>query len=1353
LPELEIQYADFALWQRQYLSGEVLAQKLEYWVDRLQGAPELLQLPTDRPRPSVQTYQGATHSLSLSAELTQQLQALSRQTGSTLFMTLMAAFATLLYRYSGESDVVIGSPIANRNRSEIEPMIGFFVNTLVLRTRLEDNPRFEQLLTQVRENTLTAYEHQDLPFEQIVDALQTQRSMSHSPLFQVMFVLQNTPLGEIELPSVKLSELNTDRTIAKFDLTLSMSESLMGLECEWEYNTDLFDKSTIERMASHFENLLSAIVANPQQTVSELPLLSESERQQLLFDWNDTQTDYPQDKCIHQLFEEQVAKTPDAIAVVFEQQELTYQQLNHRANQLAHYLQTLGVRPEVLVGICVERSLEMVVGLLGILKVGGAYVPLDPSYPTERLSYMVSDAGIEVLLTQQNLLSTLPSHVDQVVCLDTDGGVIESHSPENLVSSVSADNLAYVIYTSGSTGQPKGVCVAHQGLLNLVVWHQITFGITPSDITAQLAGIAFDAAVWELWPYLSAGANISMLKTETILQPKALQDWLISQQITITFIPTPLLEIFLSLEWPPSITLRSILTGGDQLHQYPLTSLPFSVINNYGPTENTVVTTSGLIVAPELANSLPSIGRPIANTQVYILDPQLQPVPIGVAGELHIGGDGLARGYLNRPELTQAKFIPNPFSPDRSARLYKTGDLARYRPDGNIEFLGRIDHQVKIRGFRIELGEIEAVLSSHPQIQQTVAIATTDTAGNQRLVAYVVSEEEELSTQQLREFLQQKLPAYMVPSAFIILDTLPLTPNGKVDRKALPTPDGEIERTQEYVAPRTEIEQILTTVWQELLLQERVSIHDNFFEIGGDSILSIQVVSRAKTAGVQITPTQIFQHQTIATLARVANTTQMVNARQGLVTGSAPLTPIQHWFWTHNSIEPHHYNQSVLLQTPPGLSSEFIATACQKLLEHHDALRLRFPTSATEHQQINHGLDETVPFAIVDLSTTPIPEQPQALEQIATDIQASLNLSTGPIMQIVMFDLGHQREGRLLMVIHHLAVDGVSWRILLSDLETIYQQLTTQQPIQLSPKTTAFIDWAEKLHHYAQSEQLKLELDYWLNQPWEQATPIPLDLTSQTADNTIGSTDSVKVTLNATATHQLLGSVHEAYNTQINDLLLTGLAMTLAQWTGNNTVIIDLEGHGREELFSDVDLSRTVGWFTSLFPVLLQLPSSTPPATAIKSIKEQLRTIPQRGIGYGILRYLCADEEVKQQLQRIPAPEISFNYLGQFDQIQAETGWKFAPESTGQEQSSQHNREHRLHLSCLVVEGELQISWTYSSQVHHRSTIEDLAQSYLENLTVLIEHCQSEDACGYTPSDFPEAQLKQSELDELLKLL
>ncbi|RAM49067.1 MAG: hypothetical protein C6Y22_24450 [Hapalosiphonaceae cyanobacterium JJU2] len=558
---------------------------------------------------------------------------------------------------------------------------------------------------------------------------------------------------------------------------------------------------------------------------------------------------------------------------------------------------------------------------------------------------------------------------------------------------------------------------------------------------------------------------------------------------------------------------------------------------------------------------------------------------------------------------------------------------------------------------------------------------------------------------------------------------------------------------QEYVAPQTEFEQILTTIWQELLLCERVSIYDNFFEIGGDSILSIQMVSRAKTAGVHITPKQVFQHQTIAELATVANMAKTVGARQGIVTGVAPLTPIQQWFWEQNFATAHHYNQSILLQVPPTLNKEFITIAFSTLLQHHDALRLRFPTTETEHKQINQGLEESIPFSIVDLSKTLIAEQPQFIEKIATEIQSSLNLSSGPILQMVMFDLGYEQNGRLLIVIHHLIVDGVSWRILLSDLATIYQQLINQQPLQLEAKTTAFIDWAEKINHYAQSEALKSELGYWLNLPWKQTTLLPLDHTNLATDNTVGSANTVSMTLSAAETHQLLGPVHEPYNTQINDLLLTALGLTVASWTGNSTVLIDLEGHGREELFEDVDLSRTVGWFTTQFPVLLQLPNLTQSAATIKSVKEQLRAIPQRGIGYGILRYLCADTEVKEQLQELSSPEISFNYLGQFDQVQSDTDWNVAPESQGTNQSLECIRTHRLDVSCLVITGQLRISWTYSRNSHQHDTVEHLAESYLRNLRALIEHCLSEDAFGYTPSDFPEAELSQSELDEFLKLL
>ncbi|WDD36886.1 amino acid adenylation domain-containing protein (plasmid) [Nostoc sp. UHCC 0926] len=1362
LAPLPIQYADFAIWQRDWLQGDVLQSQLIYWQQQLANAPALLSLPTDRTRPAVQTFAGAYQQFALSIELTDRLVKLSQEQGCTLFMTLLAAYDILLYRYTGQEDILVGSPIANRNRNEIEGLIGFFVNTLVMRTDLADNPSFSELLSRVREVALSAYAHQDLPFEMLVEALQPERDLSYTPLFQVMFVLQNAPMSALELTGLTVTPLMTEATTAKFDLTLSMQNTTTGLVGVWEYNTDLFDASTIARMTGHFMTLLESIITNSQQQISQLPLLTASEQQQLLVDWNNTQVDYSFDKSIHQLFEEQVQRTPDAVAVVFEDQQLTYQQLNCRANQLAHYLQSLGVKPDVLVGLCVERSLSMVVGLLGILKAGGAYVPLDPDYPQERLSFMLEDAQIPVLLTQQQLLEKLPQHQAQIVCLDTDWQFISQLSQDNVSAGVQATNLAYVIYTSGSTGRPKGVMIPHGAIANHCCIIQEAYKLVESDRVLQFASINFDASLEQIFPTLIAGATL-VLRGSDVWTPTNFQKIISDFGLTVVNLPTAYWQQ-LAQEWvktqvlDTNSQLRLVIVGGDvMLPEYVAiwqqsTMSRVRLVNAYGPTETTITATLFEIL-PQLSEDINlkkmPIGRPLPNRTVYILDRYLQPVAIGVPGELYIGGVCLAKGYLNRPELTQEKFIPNPFS-DATERLYKTGDLARYLSNGNIEYLGRIDNQVKIRGFRIELGEIEAALNTHPQIQQAVAIVTEDIPGNKRLVAYVVKSDESLTTNQLRQFLKQQLPEYMIPSGFVTLDNLPLTPNGKLDRKALPTPDGESSREHEYVAPRTAIEQILTNIWQELLLKEKVSIHDNFFEIGGDSILSIQIVSRAKNSGLQITPKQIFQNQTIAELARVANTTVSVESKQGIVTGVASLTPIQQRFFAQNRPEAHHYNQSVLLQIPNHLQSELIEIALKKLLEHHDALRLKFTSLAAEHKQINQGLDDRIPFAVVDLSSTPRREQPQALEKIASEYQASLNLSTGPIMQVVMFNLGNESDARLLIIIHHLAVDGVSWRILLSDLQKIYQQLITQNPTELSAKTTAFIDWAEKLNNYAQSEIIKLELDYWLNQPWSKITPLPSDYADIQQENRVGSAACVSVKLSQEETQTLLLSVNEAYNTQINDTLLSALVRALAEWTENSTVLIDLEGHGREEVFADVDLSRTVGWFTSLFPVLLQLPSLNQPGEVIKSIKEQLRAIPNRGIGYGILRYLCKDTTVNEKIKTIPASEISFNYLGQFDQIQSETGWKFAPESTGANQSLKQTRDHLLDINALVVEGELLIDWTYNTHVHTRATVEKLAQSYIQAIRSTIEHCQLAENRGYTPSDFPDVQLNQLQLDELL---
>ncbi|MBP5973791.1 amino acid adenylation domain-containing protein [Brasilonema sp. CT11] len=1372
LPELPIQYSDFAVWQRQWLTEKIHKQQLNYWKQQLAGAPPLLELPTDKPRPLVQTFCGATQQFQIDRNLSEQIKTFSQQSGATLFHTLLAAFVVLMFRYSGQDDICIGSPIANRNRRELNTLIGFFVNTLVLRNRIEGNPSFIEFLYQVRQVATSAYTHQDIPFEQVVEALQPERSLSYNPLFQVVFVLENFLLDTLELPDLTLTPQFVERGTSQFDLTLAVWETKAGLIGSWEYNSDLFEPESIARMTSHFQTLLAAIIANPDQRIGELPLLSQRERHQLLVEWNDTYLPYPHSKCIFQLFEDQVEKTPNAVAVVYEEESLTYQQLNDRANQLAHYLQTLGVKPEILVGICVERSSLMIVGMLGILKAGGAYVPFDPAYPQERLAFMLEDAQVSVLLVQESLVATLPPHRAQVICLNNNHTTFNT-SIENLHHTATTNNLAYVIYTSGSTGRPKGVQIEHRGLLNLVFWHQQAFAVSSADRVTQVAGVAFDACGWEIWPYLAAGASIYFPDDETRIDPEQLRDWMLSQAITISFLPTPMAEKMLSLTWPENSALRTLLTGGDQLHQYPLDSHPFEVVNNYGPTENTVVTTSGTVPKGQQAYLSPAIGRAIANTQVYILDSLLQPVPVGVPGELYISGESLARGYLNRPSLTAERFICNPFAPE--GRVYRTGDLVRYQADGNIEFLGRIDNQVKIRGFRIELPEIEATLTQHPQVREALVIVREDIPGVKSLAAYIIPELTKPTSNELRQFLKSKLPSYMVPASFTVLEVLPITPNGKVDRHALPVPEFECDESTGFVSPHTHTQEILAKIWQEILLLKQVGIHDNFFELGGDSIISMQIIAKANQYRLKLTPKQIFQHQTIAELASVAGTINSVQSEQGLVTGFIPLTPVLHWFFEQNLPELHHFNQSFLLEVPANLQPELLEQALRKLVYHHDALRLRFVQQDGQWQQYNSDAWNEVSLVSVDLSHLPQTEQLKAIANKAEEAQRMLNLADGPLMRVVLFQLGYS-PARLLIVIHHTAVDGISWRILLEDLSNAYKQLEIGKSIQLPAKTTSFKDWAMRLQDYARSQELRSQLDYWLESMQFPTASLPLDYTAATQENTVASSRTVSVHLSVEQTRALLQDVPSAYNTQINDVLLTALVQTFTRWTSSPSLLIDLEGHGREDLFNDVDLSRTVGWFTSIFPVLLKKEAQDDLGEVLKSVKEQLRRIPNKGIGYGILRYLSIDEcdsvcvaprkglallrsrsgsqrasADRHQLQTLPKAQVSFNYLGQYDQTQLTTlGWKYARESSGSIHSPKGQRSHLITVDGLVMEGRLKLEWYYSEKFHRRETVEHLAHEYIAALEAIITHCLSPEAGGYTPSDFSDVEFSQEALDELL---
>lgn len=1763
LPELPVQYVDFALWQREHLQGPILDKLLGYWKRQLADLPTL-QLATDQPRPAIRTIRGAFCSQVFPYALLQRLKELSRREDASVFMTLLAALAALLSRYTGSDDIPIGTSIANRNRAEVEKLIGFFVNTLVMRIRLIGQPTFRALLKQVREVCLEAYAHQDLPFERLVDELHPERDLSMTnPLVPVTLVVQNTPQSNLELPGLRLHPLELETHTSKFDLSIFITDSGHQAFLDIEYNSDLFEEATIMRLLGHFITLLEAAVADPDQHLSTLPLLTPAEYEQYVVTWNTTRATYPHEACIHQLFEQQVARTPDALAVVYKDELLQYAELNRRANQLAHALREQGVGPDVLVALCLERSCDLIVAIFAILKAGGGYLPLDPTYPVERLAFLLQDSQAPLLLTHQKLTPLFPSKTTQILCLET--LLLDNTVEANPESSGSTANLAYVIYTSGSTGQPKGVMITHGGLVNYLHWASQAYDVQAVATHGALvhSSISFDLTVTSIFAPLLVGQSIMLLPDgEKEALHTALQTPGSLRLVKVT--PTHL-EMLQPSDEVEALTgqIGTLVIGGEALHTRPLAfwrkhAPTTRLINEYGPTETVVGCCVYEVLASEQVLDPVPIGRPIANTQIYVLDAALHPVPAGIAGEIYIGGDGVARGYLHRPHLTAERFIPDPFSLIQGARLYRTGDLARFRSDGNLEFLGRIDQQVKIRGYRIELGEIEAVLQEHPAIHRALVIARAtsgqDPASGERLLAYVVRQQARpdavqetpaewavqqvahwqhifdssyhhaaqpqdvtfnlagwnssytsqpipaaemrewveytverirahhparileigcgtglllshlaptctaywgtdfspvviqklhqlvqaqqlanvtlllrnaddfsgvLATQEgtfdaiilnsvvqyfpgveylvnvlvqasrlltpggllfvgdvrnltlleafhtsvqlrlaalslltpqlrmliqkrmeqenelllapeffyalqtqlpqikhieiqlkrgsyhneltrfrydvclykecpvhvvddllmldwqaehltlpacqallveqqpaylhvtrvpnarlatdlqalallqsearfdtvgaiwhalqtnaqavgvdpeqvwqldqqvpydirviwsatsplacydvlfirhalakeqsvtsslqpgtmhtlahwrtyanapfqaehasnlipeLRSYLKQRLPDYMLPAALIELKTLPLSPNGKIDLKSLPDADGtRPELKSVFIAPSTETEKKLAEIWAQVLGIEHIGVHDNFFELGGDSLLTIRIVTKASQVGLNITVKQIFQHQTIAQLASASYATHTL-AAQDMVTGPVPMMPVQRANLGIGMGDPSCHSMAYILETPEPLDPEHVQDVVRHLLAYHDALRIRARQDEQGWHLFNADMPSTLPFQRHDYSHLPEVEQVAAVMKLAEQLVLHFDLAHEPLLRVAWCYLGPHRPTPLIVVGHSLVVDMQSWQILLEDVKTAYLQRKETATIHFPPKTTAYKQWADRLTEHAQSAQIQAELPYWLSKARQQIVPLPMDYPGGVNDG--ASTRMLFKLFSLEETELLKREVAKRSDLQMDIILLTAVAQTFLQWSSQRSLLVTIDGYGRDPLFEDIDLSHTLGTLAMDFPLLLELDAACTPQAAQQAVQAQLRDVPNHGIGYNVLRYMGKDRDLIKQLEALPQPEVFFNYLGPLLVPEVDT-FKIAGPFNGRVYTMDkiQSQPAPFMVTGFIDNGQLQMTWHCSINQYRAETVEMLANGVMAKVRTLLQQWQ-DTATSYLP--------------------
>ncbi len=1344
--ELKVQYKGYTRWQKELSRKGEISQQENFWKEQFAGEVPVLELVTDFPRPNFQGSEGDAVYFNLDPIQTEGIEEMAGANRATLFIVLLSVYNLLLSRYTGQEDIVVGSVISGRPHTDLEDIVGMFVNTLALRNRPLAEKPFETFLEEVKTLAFQAYENQDYQFEELVSVLDLKRDLSRNPLFDTMFTLELTEVREVTVANLVMRPHEFEKKTAKFDLSLEASDLGDTVGLRMEYATHLFKEETIRRMGAHYVNIVNEILRAPEVKIGLIDFLSGREHRQLVMEFNDTKLEYPAERLVHQWFEEQVEKHPEAAAVVEEPagggeaRTVSYRELNSRANRLAHRLRIEGAGPDSIIAVIIERSADMFASLLGILKSGAAYMPLDPEHPESRIQFMLEDTSANLLVGQPHLLKEV--RFDGVL-LDTGGDLFGEGDDSNPEPVNGPGDLCYVIYTSGTTGKPKGVLSEHRNFTAYIYAFFNEFQLESADTLLLLGTYTFDAFVEEMYPILLRGGQLVVKAGEKIRDMQEMRRMLLDYHVSVISC-TPLLinEINkLDCELPD---LRLVISGGDVLKPGYITRLKekTAVYNTYGPTEGTVCVTYHRCGGEDI-QTIP-IGRPIANYSVYLLDRGGQLVPVGVPGELCIGGPGVARGYLNAEKLTKQKFAADPRRP--GYRMYKTGDLARWFPDGRIDFLGRIDQQVKIRGFRIELGEIESRLLKFPAITDALVMVKEDPQSGKSICAYVVSDRKP-ALEAVKEYLLEELPPYMLPSYIIPLTEFPVTPTGKVDRRALPEPEGLIIRDIPYEAPGDELEERLAGVWSEVLGIEKISVHDDFFTSGGDSIKAIQVSARLQKYRLKMDIKNLFQYPTIRKLRPYVEIGRS-QAEQGLVTGDIPLTPIQHSFFGALPPNPNHWNQSVMLFREQGFDQGHVKLVLSQLVRHHDALRMRFQVKGDTVSQLNPGLEGR--FFHLTLHDFSGEEDPEArIGEAAARVQESLDIKEGPLAAAGLFKTAD--GDHLLLVIHHLVVDGVSWRFLVEDFQTGYRGAMADETITFPEKSDSYKEWAVQLGHNAESRQLLRELPIWTRLERTALVPLPRD--HQPGSDRVGDSRVLEMRLSAEDTTALLTRAPKAYRTEINDLLLTALGLTLKEWTRQDKVGIFLEGHGREPIIEDIDISRTAGWFTSVYPVVLDM--GVPGAaggtgTLVKHVKETLRRIPNKGVGYGILRYL-APPEVKKYRRPKASLDIGvrFNYLGQVGQDEKDALFTMSHLSGGDNIDPGTPRDIDIDINGMIRDGQLELQFSYNPGAYEESTMQGVVDGFKKNLETVIRHCAEQPGSESTPSDLGSTWLSLEELDIL----